>query len=373
VEDIITDLSRFSEVFVIARNSSFRYKGTNPDIRQLGLDLGVRYVLEGSLRHAVGRVRISVQLIDASNGTHCWAERYDRKFKDAFSVQDEVVRAIVKALVAHVNNAEAGRVLTKPAKTWQSYDYYLRAVSVLNTFWLSPNTRDLYAARELLNRALEAEPSYARAHALLADTIISAWHLRLDGDYLSQEALERAHRSVCQAVQHDPTLPFAHALLGLVLGYKRQFDASIEAVERATALNPNYTDWRFAQTLLMAGEHERAVAAGKAYIRADPFYPPRATVWLGVAYFMLKRYQDALPFLQEAALRVPNSRGGHLWAAANYGQWGRLDEARAEIVAALRIDPKFTIEAQAHQAVCRRQRDLDHLLNGLRKAGLPER
>jgi adenylate cyclase len=373
VEDIITELSRFSELFVIARNSSFQYKNKDLDVRQVGEELGVRYILEGSVRRAAGRVRISAQLIDASNGTHRWAERYDRKLIDPLSVQDDVARTVAAVLVAHVNHAEAARALLKPARTWQAYDYYLRAVEMLNTFWTSPNKADLYKTRELLNRALEVEPTYARAHALLADTIISVWHLPLDDDYLNDEAIERAYRSSCAAVQHDPALPFAHAIVGLVLGYKRQHEASLQALERATALNANYTDWRFVQALLMAGEHRRAVEAGHAYIRTDPFYPPRAAVWLGVAHFMMRRYREARPYLQEATLRAPNSRGAHLWSAANYAQWGRREEARNEIAAAMKIDPKFTVASQARQAaVCKHQRDIDHLLDGLRKAGLPE-
>jgi len=373
-EDIITELSRFSELFVIARNSSFRYRDTPIDLRQVGEELGVRYILEGSVRRASGRVRINAQLIDASNGTHCWAERYDRKLSDPLSVQDEVARTVAGLLVTHVNNIESARALLKPARTWRAYDYYLRAVQMLNTFWISPNTADLNRTRQLLTHALEAEPTYARAHALLADSIISVWHLPLDDDYLSDAAVDRAYQSACAAVQYDPSLPFAHAIVGLVLGYRRQHEASIHALDRAIALNPNYTDWRFVQAFLMAGQHRRAIAAGRAYVRADPYYPPRAAVWLGVGYFMTRRYREALPFLQDAALRAPDSRGAHLWNAANFAHWGRLREAQNEMEAALRIDPKFTLTEQARQAaVCKDQRDVNHLLDGLRKAGLPEK
>jgi adenylate cyclase len=268
-------------------------------------------------------------------------------------VQDEVARTVATLLVVHVNNIEAARALLKPARTWQAYDYYLRAVQMLNTFWMSPNTADLYGTRELLNHALEADATYARAHALLADTIISVWHLPLDDDYLSDAAIERAYQLACAAVQHDPAQPFAHAIVSLVLGYKRQHGASIHALDRAMTLNPNYADWRFVQAFLMAGEHRRAIEAGQAYVRADPYYPPRAAVWLGVGYFMMRHYREAAPFFQDASLRAPNSRGAHLWSAANFAHWGRLREARNEMAAALRVDPKFTLTEQARQAVWR--------------------
>ena len=164
-EDIITGLSRFSELFVIARNSSFQYKGKSPDIRQVGRELGVRYVLEGSIRRAGDRVRISAQLIDAVTGAHRWAERYDRELKDVFAVQDEVSRAIVAILVAHVNKAEAERTLLKPPETWQAYDFFMRASDTYIAFRSSFNVADLYEARRLLERSIALDPNYARAYA----------------------------------------------------------------------------------------------------------------------------------------------------------------------------------------------------------------
>ena len=149
-EDIITELSRFSELFVIARNSSFQYKGKSPDIRQVGRELGVRYVLEGSIRRAGDRVRITGQLIDATTGAHRWAERYDRELKDVFAVQDEVARTIVSILAAHVNKAEAEHVLLKPPATWQAYDYYMRASGIYVAFLSSTKVEELYDVRRLV-------------------------------------------------------------------------------------------------------------------------------------------------------------------------------------------------------------------------------
>ena len=144
----------------------------------------------------------------------------------------------------------------------------------------------------------------------------------------------------------DPSSPSAHALLGFALGFRRQHDASLDELARATALNPNYTDWRYTLAFVVAGEHSRAVAAARAHMRADPFYPPRAALWLGVAYFMLKRYQEALPYLREVVSRVPKSRGAHVWAAASYAQLGQLENARREAAEVLRIDAHLTVEFQ---------------------------
>ena len=143
VEDITIELSRFSDLFVIARNSSFQFKQRSVDIRQVGRELGARYVLEGSIRHASGRVRIGAQLSDAETGMHCWAERFDRKLTDVFAVQDEVACRIVAVLVAHLNKAEISRTLLKPTRTWRAYDYYLRAAETFNAFYLSYKSADL--------------------------------------------------------------------------------------------------------------------------------------------------------------------------------------------------------------------------------------
>ena len=284
VEAIITELSRFSELLVIARNSSFQYKNKSVDVRQVDRELGVRYVLQGSIRRASNRVRISTQLLDATTGVHCWAERYDRKLRDVFSVQDEVARKIVGVIVVQVTKAETSRTLLKPAATWQAYDYYLRAVETLNAFWASYKIEDLYATRRLLERSLSIDGNYARPLALLADTYLIAYRLPLDDDYVNPAALDRAYRQAYDALQFDPNLPLAHAQVGFVLGFKRQYDASVAEFEKALLLNPNYTDWRFAMALLIAGEYVRAIDAAQAYMRADPFYPPRAVLWLGMAY-----------------------------------------------------------------------------------------
>jgi adenylate cyclase len=280
-EDIITELSRFSELFVIARNSSFQYKAKSPDIRQVGRELGVRYVLEGSIRRAGDRVRITGQLIDATTGAHRWAERYDRKLEDVFAVQDEVSRTIVAILAAHVNKAEIERTLLKPPATWQAYDYYLRATGTLVSFSSTFNVHELHEVRRLLEAALSIDPNYARAVAQYSRSQESGWLHPLDDDYLNPAVLEHAYQLARRAIQLDANLPQAHAQFGWVLHHQAQHDASIAAFERAIALNPNFSDWRFAGTLAYAGEFKRSMEVSAAYMRMDPFFPALRSLLAG--------------------------------------------------------------------------------------------
>ena len=373
-EDIITGLSRFSELFVIARNSSFQYKGKSPDIRQVGRELGVRYVLEGSIRRAGDRVRITAQLIDAVTSAHRWAERYDRELKDVFAVQDEVSRAIVAILVAQVNKAEAERTLLKPPATWQAYDFFMRASDIFSAVLPSAKVADLYEARRLLDCSISLDPNYARAYAMLSSTHLVAWLFRLDEDYLSPRAIERAHRLAWKAVQLDPNLPIGHANFGHVLTFEGQHEQSIAEFEKAIALNPNFTDWRFGMALVHAGEPERAIQVLETHMRYDPFYVASVPLALGIARYHLKEYSEALPLLREFTSRSPNVSQGHIVLAACLAQLGRLDEARAEAAEVLRIDRNYTIDGtQRRVSLFKRPEDAEHLFDALRKAGLPER
>jgi adenylate cyclase len=373
-EDIITELSRFSELFVIARNSSFQYKGKSPDIRQVGRELGVRYVLEGSIRRAGDRVRIAAQLIDAATGAHRWAERYDRILEDVFAVQDEIARTIVAILAAHVNKAEVERTLLKPPATWHAYDYYMRAADILASLHSSFKVEELYETRRLLQQSLSMDANYARAHAMLAYTYSVSYGNPLDSDYLNSTTIDHALQFARNAIQLEPTLPQAHGSFGTALTWRAKHDAAIAEFEKAVLLNPNFTDYRFAMALVFAGEPARAIEVGEAHMRLDPFYFPLALGWLGLAYYMLKRYSEAITLLRECVSRAPNMRAGHLWLAATYAQSGQLEEAREEVAEVLRIEPNYTIDGIARRfAVFKYPKDSDHYFDGMRKAGLPER
>jgi len=371
-EDIITELSRFSELVVIARNSTFQYKGKSVDVRQVGQELGVRYLLEGSIRREDNRVRINVQLIDAKNGTQRWAERYDREIKDVFAVQDEVAGAIVAILAAHVNKAEAERTLLKPAVAWEAYDYYMRAAEAHSLRGRGPSTESIYEARRLLEMSLSVDPNYARAYAMLSHTYWWTYVEPVDDDYLNPTGLERAHNIATTAVQLDPNLPQAHAQLGWVLLFKREHEAGIAEFEQAFALNHNFVDSRFALGLIYAGEPARAIETLQANTGRDPFHPFASFGFLGHAYYMVKRYKEAAQTLRVYPSRRPNIRILPLWLAAAYGQLGQLAKAKSAAADVLRIEPGFTIDRWKCTAVYKNPSDAEHLFDGLRKAGLPE-
>jgi adenylate cyclase len=373
-EDIITELSRFSELFVIARNSSFQYRGKAIDVRRIGRELGVRYVLEGSFRRHGGRVRIAAQLVDALTGAHRWAERYERELANVFTLQDELARAIATTLVAHVNKAETERVLLKPPASWQAYEYFVRGADILAGYWSTVTVADLYESRRLLERSLAIDPSYARASASLSTTWIIAWRNRLDKDHLNPSALDEAHRMANRAVQLDPNLPQGHASLGVVLAWKRQYDPGVAEFEKAVALNPNFTDWRMAIALVYAGQGERAVEMLKSHMRRDPFYVPLAPHWLGLAHHTLKQYPAALAALSECALRAPTYGAVHLWLAATHARMGQMDAARAEVGKVLALDPGFTIERGAKSTIAFKHKATEEdCFEAMRLAGLPER
>jgi adenylate cyclase len=372
-DDIITELSRFSELVVIARNSSFQYKGHAVDIRQVARGLDALYILEGSVKRSGERARITAQLIDAAAGTHRWAERYDRELHDIFAVQDEVVRAIVAILAAHVKRAETERALLKPPAAWEAYEYYLRGAEAYLLHLSRRTQASLYDARRLFEQSLAIDPDYARAAAALSETHLIAYAEPYDSDYLSPAALDRALELAETAVRLDARLPQTRAQLGVVLHFKGQHDTAIAEFERAFALNPNFIDHRYAYVLMCAGEPARAIELLEAGIRLDPFAPPfYSSGFMGVANYTLKRYPEAVRWLRECALRLPNMQLPHLWLGSAYAQSGQIAEARREAAEVLRINPGFTIEGYKPILVYKDPKDAEHRIDGMRKAGLPE-
>jgi adenylate cyclase len=372
-DEIIIQLSSFPELFVIAGNSSFKYKNSPMDVRQIGHELGVRYVLEGSIRRSGSRVRISAQLVDAASGVHRWAKRYDRELSDIFALQEEVAAAIVPVLAAHVNKAEVERTLRKAPSTWDALDFYLRGSDTFAGYLSSYDATTLHEARRLFERSVSADPKYARAYAGLSHTYFTAWFHHLDRDFLKPETLDRAIELARMAVRLDGTLPMARAQLGMVLTYKRRHDEAIAEFERGQALNANFNDWRFANILAYAGEAARTIDVCDRLFRLDPFYQPLAAGFLGLANYLLRRYQRALVPLVDAAGRAPRQRAIRQWLAATYAQLGERDRAQEEAAAILTIEPDYTIRGVAeHFSPYRHSADAEHLFEGLRKAGLPE-
>jgi tetratricopeptide (TPR) repeat protein len=237
---------------------------------------------------------------------------------------------------------------------------------------LSFSAEDLYETRRLLRQSLSIDASYARAYALLSRTYVLAWLSPLDGDFLRSAALEEAYQLARKAIQIDLNLPQAHASLGNALLWLRQPDASMAAFERAIALNPNYSDPRYAGALVAAGYPARAISEVEVHMRRDPFYPPVAPVWAEVANYLLERYAEALPLLRECVLRAPNFFHARGWLAATHAQSGQLEEARAEVAEMLRLHPGFTVAGMVRISPLKYAKDRKHHHDALLKAGLPE-
>ena len=350
-EDLISELSRFRELRVIARNLSFRYRGRAVDVRDIGRDLGVAYILEGSMQRSGERIRITAQLIDTATGIHHWAERYDRNLEDVFAVQDEVTWTIVTTLAVQVNQAERERARGKAPSAWQAYDYYLKAGEAYASYYATLDVERAYEARRLLEHALAVDPHFARAYSRLAVVHLTMWHNGRPGDFGNPALIERARELALKAVELDPTSPHAHADLGFILTYRRDYDAAGAAFEQATALNPSFSDWRFIALLVFAGEFERALRVADRHKRADPFYPPPNMAFSGLAQHMLGRYVEAEALLREHLSRQPNNRPALVWLAATYARMGRLEEAQAAAAHILRLAPGYTIDGAARQFI----------------------
>ncbi len=283
------------------------------------------------------------------------------------------MRTIVAILAAHVRKAETERTRGNPPNSWQAYDYYLQAAQSQASFSSSSRAEDLDEAGRLLQQSLSVDAHYARSYALLSRTRAVAWMTPSHRDFLNSAALDLAHQFARKAVQFDPNLPEGRAALGFVLAWKGQHEASLREIERAFALNPNYVEWYLGLALVVAGRSQRAVDVIEASMRLDPFYSPVASGALGLAHYMLKQYERALPVLRDCVSRAPNLRAGHSWLAATYAQMGRMDEARAEAADAMLIQPDYTITGAARRIMgFKSAEDAEHFFDGLRKAGLPE-
>jgi len=273
-----------------------------------------------------------------------------------------------------VNKAEAERTLLKPPTLWQAHDYYLRAAAAYATHQTTSRIEDIFEARGLLEKSLLIDPCYARSYALLSATYLATYAQRLNGDYYNLSTFDRVYKLAHKAVQLEPNLPQARAQLGSALSWNGEHDAAVAEVEKAISLNPNVADWRFVNLLVLAGEPERAIRIGEAHIRHDPFFPPVVAANAGFAHYTLKRYEEALRLLRECVSRAPNFRAGRVYLAATYAQLGRLAEARAEAAEVLRVDPHYKIGGRQHRVrILKRLEDSEHLAEGLRKAGLPEK
>jgi adenylate cyclase len=316
-EVLTGDLSKISSLFVIARNSAFTYKGKAVKVQDVGREMGVRYVLEGSVQKADQQVRITVQLIEATTGHHLWSEQYDRPLKEIFALQDEIVQKIVTTLKLQLTLVERGIIVRKNTDNLEAYDAFLRGAE---SFWRA--TKETNAqARQMYEKAVALDPQYAEACAELGYTYWREWSSRWSAD---PQTLERALALAQQAVALDDSLPWAHSLLSGVYYWKQQYEQAITEGERAIALDPNNADSYAvqAEALLFAGRPEEALRMVEQAMRLNPRYPFWYLFELGFAYRFTGQYAEAIATLKEVISRNPNFIYAHLHLAMSYlGQW----------------------------------------------------
>jgi adenylate cyclase len=366
-EDLITDLSKISALFVIARNSSFAYKGRSVKVQEIGRDLGVRFVLEGSIRKAGNRVRITAQLIDAGHGGHLWAERFDRDLTDIFATQDEVVEKIVRALAVTLTQGEERRLRRRGTSNVEAYETWLRARESL-----SRSTREGVAqARAMHLRAIELDPNFAAPHAGLSLAGIA--------DYVSDwaadpaQALDEAERWARRALELDDQEPVSHMALGNVLLWRRNHAGALAECRRMIELDPNFAQGHAATglALMYAGRAAEALEPFAIAKRLDPHHPSIVLHFVAQTHFSLGNYEAAVERLLERIARTPGTDSSRMMLASCYGHLGRADDARAAWAELLRVNPDFSLTQRERVLPYKNAADFQRIVEGLAKAGLP--
>ncbi|NNK93766.1 MAG: adenylate/guanylate cyclase domain-containing protein [Desulfobacterales bacterium] len=362
--DIITDLSRFRQLLVIASNSVFTYKGKTVNIKEVGKQLDVRYILEGSVQKIGDSVRINAQLIDAVDETHIWAERYNRDYKEIFNLQGEIVQSIVVALAVNVSQAERTRAMRKEPQDLEAYDYLLQGWA----HYYRRTRASSFLASEMFAKAAELDPQYAAAYVGLGWVEYSK--VGYGWTEFPQRALESAFVYGRKAVEIDSASALAHALLCNVYTFQNQYELAIREAEQALELNPNdaYTYGQMGWTLLWAGRLDDAVASLEMSLRLDNTSVRNAWLHLGTAFYLKENYEQALEILEKGVVKRPDYVGYYIVLAATYAQLGRTPEAASAVQTVRRLDPFFEVESfgtafreSAHRVA---------IADGLRKAGL---
>ena len=367
-EDVITDLSKIAGLMVISRNSSFTYKGRSVDIRAVGRELGVRSVLEGSIRRAGNRVRIVAQLIDATNGAHLWADRYDRDLTDIFAVQDDVTRQIVDALKVTLSPAEKARLTDSGTPNIDAYDCYLRGRELMA---VNPKNRERFErSTKFFMRALELDPSYSQAYAGLS----MAYNLDYQNRWSDNPdiSLRLAKRNAEQAIEKNPNEPFARLVASWAAIFEKDIDRAKSEADIALSLNPNYSG---ANVILghiqtLSGRPLEAIPALERATRLDPAFRPQHLHFLGMAYLLAGKYETAAALLRERILLMPGTDFSRVLLASALGHLGDGDEARRIWKELKEINPKYSFSEHFGRQPFQRQEDVQRIVDGLAKAGL---
>jgi len=364
-ENIITGLSKIPRLFVIARNSTFVYKGKGVKVQRVAEDLGVRYVLEGSVQRSGNRVRVTAQLIDALTGNHLWAERYDRDLKDIFAVQDEITMRIMGAM--QVKLTEGEQILrVRPPRNLEAFLKALQAREYIQRFNIEGNVM----GKRLAEEAIVLDPEFADGYATLAATHMM--DVYLGSSKSPKESIDKAVELTQKAISLDPKDPRLYALIGQFYLLKRDYDKAIAEGEKAVALDPGGADahaW-LGVTLTYADRPKEAIPLFEKAIRLNPFGPTWYFLNLAISYRLMGQYQEAITQYKKALRLAPNNIMAHIGLALGYSLSGRDEEARGEAGEVLRLNPKFTLESYAKTLPFRNQAETDRLVEALRKAGL---
>jgi adenylate cyclase len=365
-EEIITALSKTTKLFVIARNSSFTYKGKSVSIPTVGKELGVRYVLEGSIQKAKEKVRINAQLIDAITGRHMWAEKYDRELKDIFALQDEITLQIISAVGAKLTRGERARIFAKGTKNLEAYQKVMQGWE----YWYDITKENNLQARELAEEAIVLDPAYPDAYCLLAGT---HWMEVYFGTTKSPpKTLENAVKLYQKALAIDESHPIATGGLAYVYGMQRKYEEALVQAQRSIDLNPGRANPALGIALLNLGRYDESVQSFKKVIRLDPKGPAFYFHFLGHAYFGLEMYEKAIASYKKALDRKPDFLFAHDFLAAAYYMAGQVDKARMEVTEVHRIDSKFAVGDFAKSLHFKDQEFQKRISESMRKAGLPD-
>ena len=367
-EDIITDLSKIADLTVIARNSSFTYKGRSVDVRTIGRELGVQSVLEGSIRRSGNRVRITAQLIDATSGGHLWADRYDRDLTDIFEVQDDVTRRIVDALKVTLSPGEKERLADTKTSNLAAYDYLLRGREFM--LGKEKNRETFEQATTYFKKALELDPNYSQAYACLGFAHIFDYQNRWTDD--PDRSLPLAKQYARQALEKDPNEPLARCVSAMTASFEKDLDRAKSEIDLALSLNPNLA---LAHNLsggnrIYAGQPLEAIPKIEYAMRLDPALSPQFLHFLGMAYLLAGKYETAAALLRQRIVLAPRTDFSRALLASALGHLGEFEEARRVWGELREINPGYTFVDHVGRQPFRREEDVARIAEGLRKAQL---
>ena len=366
-EDLITDLSKVSGLFVIARNSSFAFKGKTLDSRDVARRLGVRHVLEGSVRRAGDKIRINAQLVEAKTGDQLWAERYDGEFADIFSLQDDITARIVSSLELHLTSSKLDGGIRQPTRNPEAYDLCLKGRS--EYYLYAPD--HMAKAKGFFEQAIAKDPDYAEAYAYLSYCRTAAYVFAWPG---SDENLDIAVALAEKSVALDDNSAVAHARLGWVLGYLDRFDDAVANFDRAVAIDPRNAEAFFAygETMNRRGDPERALPLLEMAFSIDTFVPPSWEFAKGHSFVLMQRYDAALSQILPVIERVPRFLPARVQLARAYAETDRIADAEDMVQSILKIAPKYGVGSASRMFPYPNENDRHRFLDALRKAGLPE-